>query len=204
MDLLGQLLGIFTLGFIGGMTPGPILTASFTESLRKGFKKSLPVVFMAMTSEISIALLILLAFFSIPIPESVFYSISLIGAGILIWLATKIWKIKTIGGEGDIFDFKKIFLLMIFNGSFWIFWITVCIPQAFLLKNSIQFGQFIFLGVFELGWLIATVALVFIFSRFRSILIKKNYVSIVFKVFSIILVYFALNSIYGSFRFFIK
>lgn len=63
MDLLSQLLGIFILGFIGGMTPGPILTASFTESLRKGFRKSLPVIFMAMASEVLIALLILLVFF---------------------------------------------------------------------------------------------------------------------------------------------
>ena len=186
------------------MTPGPILTASFTESLRKGFIKSLPIIFMAMISEVLIATFILTIFFSTNIPESVFYIISFIGAGVLIWLAVQVWKIKSVGGEGDIFDFKKIFLLMIFNGSFWIFWITVCIPQAFLLKNSIAFGQFVFLGIFELGWLIATTSLVFIFSRFRKFLIKNNYVSIVFKIFSVILVYFAVNLVIESFKYFFK
>jgi threonine/homoserine/homoserine lactone efflux protein len=188
-----QLLGIFALGFIGGATPGPVLTASFTESLRKGFIKSLPIVFMAMISEIIIALFILTLFFSLNVPESIFYIISFIGAGVLVWLALQVWKIKDIGGEGKVFDFKKIFLLMIFNGPFWIFWITICVPQAFLLKEEIAFGQILFLVIFELGWLIATVSLVFIFSRFRSLLIKSNFVSIVFKVFSLILFYFAIK-----------
>ncbi|MFA6251806.1 MAG: LysE family transporter [Candidatus Paceibacterota bacterium] len=204
MDIIVQLFSIFVLGFIGGATPGPILTASFTESLRKGFVKSLPIVFMAMASEIVIASSILTIFFLYDIPEAFFYIISLIGAVVLVWLAIQVWKIKSIGEEGDIFDFKKIFLLMIFNGSFWIFWITVCIPQAFLLKNNIAFGQFVFLGIFELGWLAATVSLVFIFSRFRKFLIKNNYVSIVFKLFSIILIYFAVDLVFESLKYFIK
>ncbi|MFA5080818.1 MAG: LysE family transporter [Candidatus Paceibacterota bacterium] len=204
MELIFKFFSIFVLGFIGGITPGPVLTASFTESLRKGFLKSLPIIFMAMISEIIIALFILTVLFSINIPESIFYIFSFIGAGVLVWLAMQIWKIKNVGGEGEVFDFKKIFILMLFNGSFWIFWITVCVPQAFLLRKDIEFGQFLFLIIFELGWLIATISLVFIFSRFRLFLIKNNFVPIVFKIFSIILVYFAINLLFESFRYFIK
>lgn len=204
MELIFQLFSIFVLGFIGGSTPGPILTASFTESLRKGFIKSLPVIFMAMFSETVVALLILTFLFSAQVPESVFYFISFIGAGILVWLAVQVWKIKSIGGEGEVFDFKKIFALMLFNGSFWIFWITICVPQAFLLQKNIAYGQFLFLAIFELGWLTSTTALVFIFSRFRNLLIKNKIVSIVFKIFSLILVYFAASLLFTSFAYFVK
>jgi threonine/homoserine/homoserine lactone efflux protein len=188
-----QLLGIFILGFIGGATPGPVLAASFTESLRKGFVKSLPIVFMALISEVLIALFILTLFFSINIPKSIFYIISFIGAGVLVWLAVQVWKIKEIGGESQVFDFKKIFLFTVLNGPFWIFWITVCVPQAFLLKEEIAFGQAIFLIIFELGWFVATVSLIFIFSRFRSLLVKSKLIPIAFKVFALILLYFAIR-----------
>lgn len=202
MDIF-QLLGIFILGFIGGATPGPVLAASFTESLRRGFVKSLPIVFMALISEVLIALFILTLFFSINIPKSTFYIISFIGAGVLVWLSLQVWKIKDVGGEGQVFDFKKIFLLMVFNGSFWIFWITICVPQAFLLKEEIAYGQFLFLAIFELGWLIATVSLIFVFSRFRSFLVKSNLVPIVFKIFALILLYFAIKLTITSILYFI-
>jgi len=202
MEILFQLLSIFLLGLIGGANPGPILTASFTEALRKGFAKSLPVVFMAMIAESIIAIFILTLFFSINIPESFFYAISFIGAGVLVWLASQIWKIKKLGGEGEVFSFKKIFLLTIFNGPFWIFWITICIPQAFLLKEQIMGGQILFLIIFELGWFSATVFLTFLFSQFRPFLIKTNFVPIIFKVFALILLFFALKLAITSFLYF--
>lgn len=202
MEILFQLLSIFLLGLIGGANPGPILTASFTEALRKGFAKSLPVVFMAMIAESIVAIFILTLFFSVHIPESFFYAISFIGAGVLVWLAMQIWKIKELGGEGEVFSFKKIFLLTIFNGPFWIFWITICIPQAFLLKEQITGGQILFLIIFELGWFLAATFLTFLFSRFRPFLVKTNFIPIVFKVFALILLFFAIKLAIVSFSYF--
>ncbi len=193
MGILIQIFSVFLLGLIGGANPGPILTASFTEALRKGFLKSLRVIFMAMIAESIVAIFILFLFFSIYIPQIIFYVISLVGAGVLIWLASQVWKIKELGGEGEIFSFKKIFLLTVFNGPFWIFWITICVPQAFLLKEKITGGHILFLILFELGWLFATIFLTFLFSRFRLLLAKSNFVSIVFKIFSLILLFFAIR-----------
>jgi len=193
MGIFFQLISVFLLGLIGGANPGPILTASFTEALRKGFIKSLRVIFMAMIAETIVAIFILTLFFSIDIPQIVFYLISFIGAGVLAWLALQIWKIKEFGSGGEIFSFKKIFLLTVFNGPFWVFWITICVPQAFLLKEKITAGHIIFLILFELGWLIATIFLTFIFSRFRPLLTKRNLISIIFKIFSLILIFFAVR-----------
>ncbi len=153
MELLFQAFSAFILGIIGGAIPGPMLTSAFTESLRKGFVGSLRVIFKALIAETIVAASILGIFFSLRIPIAVFSIVSLFGVIVLIWFALQIWKIKKINDKGEIFSFKKIFLLTISNGPFWIFWITIYIPQAFLLKQKVMGGQFLFLLLFELGWL---------------------------------------------------
>lgn len=191
MSLLFELGSIFILGFIGGAIPGPILTSVFTEVVRKGFGKSLQVIFFAALSEIIVATCILLILFSVHIPQTVFYAISFIGAGVLVWLAMQIWHIKKFGDKGKIFTFKKIFLLTVFNGPLWIFWTTICVPQAYVLSQKIAAGQIVFLFVFELGWFVSTCVLTYLFSRFRPLLIKEKVISNVFKIFALILLLFA-------------
>lgn len=204
MNILFQLLSIALLGLIGGSIPGAILTSAFTEVVRKGFIKSLRVVIYAIISEFIVATLILTIFFSIHIPQNVFYLISFIGAIVLVWIAKQIWVIKSLSDKGKLFDFKKIFLLTIFNGPLWIFWTTICVPQAYLLSQKIYGGQILFIFTFEFGWLTATVALTFLFSRFRPLLIKEGIMTIVFKVFAFILILFAINLIRTSVLYFLR
>lgn len=198
MGILAQIINVFVLGLLGGANPGPILTSAFTEAFRKGFIKSLRVIFRAMLAETIVALFVLLLFFSIDIPETFFYIISIIGAAVLIWIALQVWKVKQIGDQEEIFSFKKIFILTVFNGPFWVFWITICVPQAFLLKEKVLGGQFLFLVLFELGWLLATLFLTFIFSRFREVLSRRNLTQFVFKFFAILLFLFAIKLIFQS------
>lgn len=193
MGLILETINIFLLGVIGGATPGPILASSFTESLRKGFIGSFRIIFMAMVSEIMVALSVLVIFFTFSIPQIIFSLISLAGVLVLIWLASQIWKINKFNEGGEIFTFKKIFLLTILNGPFWIFWITICVPQAFLLKQKIAGGQYLFLILFELGWLFSTVFLTFIFSRFKPLLIKGRLIGLTLKILALILIYFAIR-----------
>jgi threonine/homoserine/homoserine lactone efflux protein len=205
MELLLQLFSIFLLGLVGGSIPGPIMTAAFTESIRRGFIKSLLVIMRALFAESIVAIFILAIFFYLNIPQSIFYIISLSGAFVLFYLAYQVWKIKKIGEEeGEIFSFWKIFILTVLNSSFLIFWITICVPQAFSLKEQIPQGHIIFLLLFELGWFIAITSWTFIFSRFRIFLTKDKVIPIIFKIFSLILLYFAVNSLVDGFKFFIK
>jgi threonine/homoserine/homoserine lactone efflux protein len=204
MGLLVQIFSVLVLGIIGGSVPGPIMAAAFTESIRRGFSKSLLVILRSFIAESIVAIFILTLFFSFNIPSSVFYIISLAGFIMLFYLALQVWKIKKIGEEeGEIFSFWKIFILTILNGSFWIFWITICVPQAFLLKEQIPQGHILFLVLFELGWIIATISWTFIFSRFRSFLTKEKVIPIVFKIFSLILLYFAISLLIKSIKFLI-
>lgn len=199
MFLFGKLLEIFLLGLIGGANPGPILTSVFTVVLNSSFKKSLSIVFKALLAETVVALLILTVVYYLDLPQRYFYIISLLGAAVLIWLATQVWKIKSIDQErGEVFTLTKIFLITILNGGFWIFWITICVPRAFELKSVMPGGHFLFLIIFEIGWLVATVLLGYLFSKFRPLLQKNNLVSATFKVFAILLLFFAMKAIYES------
>ncbi|HEX7042852.1 MAG TPA: hypothetical protein VF189_06375 [Patescibacteria group bacterium] len=204
MDLLFEFISIVVLGLIGGSIPGAILTSAFTEVIREGFLKSLKVIFYALISEVIVASLILVLLFSIHIPQTVFYLISFVGALVLIWIAKQIWAIKKLHDNGKIFDFKKIFLLTFFNGPLWIFWTTICVPQAYILSKKVVFGQGLFLFLFEIGWLSATLLLTFIFSRFRPLLVKEGVVSKVFKLFAIILGFFAIRLVVESISYFVK
>lgn len=204
MSLALRFAEIFLLGLIGGSVPGPILTSVFADVLARGFKKSLLVVMKAMIAETLIAVLILFIFFWWDIPEIFFYVISFGGAIVLFWLAKQVWSIEKIATDKkkNIFTFPKLLLLTLLNGSFWIFWITICVPRAFELNEMISGGHLFFIFFMELGWFISTAGLGYIFSRFRPLLLKKKFVSTIFKIFAFVLVFFGLKSMWGSFLFF--
>lgn len=206
MESTGNLLlSALVLGLIGGAIPGPIITAVFTEIIQTGFARSFRIIFLALFAETIVALFCLVSVASLHLSEGIFRLISLVGAGILIWLATLIWKITKIDTKQRIhFSTAKIFVLTVSNGALWIFWITISVPRAILLSYQIKFGDYLFLMIFELGWLIATVGIAFIFSRFRTWLSQPHIVPLIFKICALAFVYFALDAIYQTTRFFLK
>ncbi len=203
--MINELITAFVLGLIGGMIPGPVLTAIFTEILQSSFLKSFRIIFIAMFTETVVALVSLVILISLNFSEAVFRGISFIGAIILIWIATSIWKIKKIdSGKKVYFGFWKISAMILANGVLWTFWITICVPKAIFLGNQLFLGEYFFLGFVEIGWFLSTTLLAFIFSRFRNLLSRPKIIPIVFKVFALTFFYFAIDMTYKSIIFFIK
>ena len=203
--MINDLISAIILGLIGGLIPGPVLTATFTEILQGGFWKSFRIIIIAMATETTVALVSLVALSALNLPESVFRAISFLGAGILIWISTSIWKIKKIDkGEQIHFSAGKIAAMIIANGVLWTYWITVCIPKAMLLNQKLPLGNLIFLIMVEIGWLVSTTGVAFIFSRFRKLLSHPKVVPVMFKIFSLTFIYFAVDMIYKSIIFFRK
>ncbi len=202
--MINELVSAFALGLVGGAIPGPILTAIFTEILQVGLIKSFRIILLGMLTETIVALVCLVGLSSFHFPESVFRAISFLGAIILIWLASSIWKIKQIDTKKRVhFSAWKIVVMILANGALWIFWITVCVPKAILLSHTIAFGGLFFLLFVEIGWLVSTASIAFVFSRFRGWLSKPYIVPIIFKLFALAFVYFAVTSIYQSIVFFL-
>jgi threonine/homoserine/homoserine lactone efflux protein len=198
-----EIISAIVLGLIGGVIPGPVLTATFTEILQSGFYKSMRIIFWAMLTETVVALISLLLLSSMGFSEAFFRAISFIGAGILIWISTSIWKVTRIDSDERVhFSLGKISAMIMANGVLWTFWITVCVPRAILLSERIHFGQFLFLMLVEIGWLVSTVSVAIIFSSFRKMLSNPKVVPIIFKVFALVFIYFAINMVYSSVKFF--
>ncbi len=203
--MIDELITAFMLGLIGGMIPGPVITAIFTEILQSSFVKSLRIIFIAMFTETLVALCSLVFFISLNISEAFFRGISIFGSLILILLGISIWKIKKIdSGEKVNFRFWKISTIILANGVLWTFWITICIPKAIFLNNQLFLGEYFFLGLVEIGWLLSTTILAFIFSRFRKLLSKPKIIPIIFKIFALTFFYFAIDMTYKSIIFFIQ
>ncbi len=199
-----EIVSAFVLGLIGGVIPGPVLAATFTEILQSGMLKSMRIILWAMLTETVVALISLLALSSMNFSESFFQGLSVVGAAILIWISTSIWKVHKIDTEEKVhFSLGKISAMILANGVLWTFWITVCVPKAIMLNNKAAFGNYLFLLLVEIGWLISTVLVAVIFSRFRKILSNPKVVPIIFKIFALVFVYFAVDMVYRSIRFFL-
>lgn len=199
-----EIVSAFILGLIGGVIPGPVLAATFTEILQSGLLKSMRIILWAMLTETVVALISLLALSSMNFSESFFQGLSVVGAAILIWISTSIWKVHKIDNEEKVhFSLGKISAMIMANGVLWTFWITVCVPKAIMLNEKVAFGNYLFLLLVEIGWLISTVLVAVIFSRFRKILSNPKVVPIIFKIFALVSVYFAVDMVYRSIKFFL-
>lgn len=191
-----SLVEAFLLGLVGGAVPGPILTGTFTEILNLGFLRGIRVIFYALIAETAGALLVFFIFYAVGLNHLAIQIISACGAIILFWLGCQVWKIKEINTETkQILTFPKIVLLTVFNSGYWIFWITIGVPKAFIFNATVYGGKYIFLVIFELAWLVMTLALAFIFYQFRPLLQRKNLIGTTFKVLAVILVLLGIKTL---------
>ena len=203
--MIHELIIALMLGLIGGVIPGPVITAVFTEILQSGYLKSLRIIMIALVTETLVALFSLLVFDALGFNETFFRGLSLAGAAILIWIAISLWKVRTLdSGEKVHFGLWKIVIMILSNGVLWTYWITICIPKAILLGDTVHLGQYIFMGLVQLGWLISTLMVAFLFSRFRKALSRPKVIPVLFKIFALAFAYFAIDMIIKSIQYFIQ
>lgn len=201
--MVQELVIAFMLGLIGGVIPGPVITAVFTEILQSGYLKSLRIIFIALVTESLVAVISLLFLHSMNFNESFFRALSLAGAAILIWISVSLWKVRTLDTRQKVhFGFWKIIVMILSNGVLWTYWLTICIPKAILLNDEVHLGAYAFMGLVQLGWLISTLVVGFLFSRFRKILSRPKVIPVLFKIFALAFAYFAVDMVYNSTRYF--
>ena len=201
--MIHELVIALMLGLIGGVIPGPVITAVFTEILQSGFLKSLRIIMIALVTETVVAIICLLILGSLGFNEAFFRGLSLAGAVILVWIAITIWKVRTLdSGEKVHFGLWKVIIMILSNGVLWTYWITICIPKAILLGDTVNLGQYLFMGLVQLGWLISTVVVAFLFSRFRKVLSRPQVIPVLFKIFALAFAYFAIDMIIKSIQYF--
>ena len=70
--MIHELVIAVMLGLIGGVIPGPVITAVFTEILQSGYLKSLRIIMIALVTETLVALVSLLILDSLGFNETFF------------------------------------------------------------------------------------------------------------------------------------
>lgn len=201
--MIQELVIAFMLGLIGGVIPGPVITSVFTEILQNGLPSSLRIILIALITETLVAIASLFLLGSLQLHEGFFRGLSLAGAAILIWIAVSLFRVKRLDTDEKVhFTTLKIIAMILTNGVLWTYWITVCIPKAILLGQDVTLGAYLFMGLVQLGWLISTLLLAILFSRFRRLLSKPKAIPLIFKIFAGAFAYFAADMIYQSIRYF--
>ena len=189
--MIQELIIAFMLGLIGGVIPGPVITAVFTEILQSGFRGSLRIILIALVMETLVAVISLLLMESLQLNEGFFRILSMAGAALLLWIAASIFRVRQLDTDRKVhFGTPKIMLMILTNGVLWTYWITVCIPKAILLGQTLHLGAYLFMGLVQLGWLISTLLLALLFARFRKILSGPRVFPVLFKIFAGAFVYF--------------
>ena len=106
--MIHELIVALMLGLIGGLIPGPVITAVFTEILQSGYLRSMRIIFIALVTETLVALISLLLLASLGFNEAFFRGLSLAGAVILLWISVSLWKIRSLESGGKVhFGFWK-------------------------------------------------------------------------------------------------
>lgn len=199
-----EIITAVTLGLIGGLIPGPVITAVFTQILQSGYRSSLRIIFIALAIETLVAFVSLLLITSLGLQESVFRILSFAGAAVLVWIALGLWKIRTLDTDEKVFFGPwKIIVMILTNGVLWTYWITICIPRAMLLGAEIPLGEYLFMALVQTGWLISTLIISYVFSHFRNLLSQPRIIPFAFKIFALIFIYFAVDMTWKSILFFL-
>lgn len=196
--LVLRLIEVLFLGFLCGLIPGPVVTAVFTETIRKGPKGAHRIILWAATGEMVMSVTCV-ALLSLIDPTSVVFSaLSVFGALVLCSFAWDLWRVEEISEHEPLFSNQRILVLSLMNGMAWIFWITVCTPQAVALGTLFSGGQWIFILLFELGWLASTFSLCYLFGLFRPYFQSNKTLHLLYRTIAILFLIFALKLAIGS------
>lgn len=168
------LLEAFGLGLVGGVVPGSVLTILLVSVLQGGYRAGLRAFLWALFAEVTIVLILLTIVFNLPLTETVFAYVGLVGGLVLFYFGTQVLKIKTIDAptETTTFSALKIYVLSATNAPLYIFWITVCAPLIYQMTEaqSLVVSAALFMTAFEIGWGLATFLVMLAFVKARAYL----------------------------------
>jgi threonine/homoserine/homoserine lactone efflux protein len=146
-SLLTIFAGAFVVGLSGAMAPGPVLTVTISETLKRGFRAGpLIVLGHALLEIVLLALIVggLGPFFENPIVNKV---ILIVGACVLLWMGTiTILRNKentesALNAEGTETPYGPVLagIVLSVSNPFWIIW-WVSIGMGFITQ-SLQYGM---------------------------------------------------------------
>ncbi|MEM4525777.1 MAG: LysE family transporter [Methanothermobacter sp.] len=169
----------FMIGLSGAMAPGPLLTVTISDSLKKGSKAGPLLVLGHVIGEVLLILLILGGLSWLITSSLASAWVGLIGGAVMIFLGLNMMRDTTpIMESGDFKDFglvSKGFMTSVSNPYFFIWWGTV---GAALMFKGMELAKLTGLAAFLIGhWSsdFAWYGIVSFFSARGKLILKSSY-----------------------------
>lgn len=200
-DFIPLLIAGITLGLSAGVSPGPLMALTISETLKYGIKAGLLVAFVPVITDlpiITVSLFILSQFQDITLFIVI---ISILGAFYLFYLGyenLKLINIKIDESSGKNSSFKKGVITNYTNPNPYIFWITIGGPILIAAYNFSPVNSFAFITGFYFFLVGVKVLLVIVGGRFKNFFQTIWYVSVI-KFLGVILIFFGLILLFDSY-----
>lgn len=150
----------FVVAFSGAMMPGPLLTATISESTRRGFRAGPLMIVGHATLELAFVIALLLGLSPFLKQDKVFVVVALTGGAILLWMAAGMFRsLPTLRLSWEAGASTRRYLplcgllLSIANPYWFVWWATIGV--VFILKSSQQGLGLVGVIAFYVGHILA-------------------------------------------------
>ena len=178
-DLWSLILLGFTLGLPSGLSPGPILALTISETLKHGTKEGLKVAFSPLITDVPIIVLSVFILSNFSGLDFLLGVITLSGASFLLYLAYKDITRKESNlieiDDSEINSLKKAVITNFLNANPYIFWMSIGGPILIEGYMQSRMGVVFFLISFYFFLIISKVAVAVVGGKLQSFFRGKIY-----------------------------
>jgi len=191
-------------GFISGISPGPLLILTISETLKSGYKAGIKVSLSPIITDLPIILFILLLFNRLSSYSEILGIIGLCGALFLIYLAIECLNFKEIKidiektSSGSL---KKGVITNFLNPHPYLFWFTVGIPTVIKAYKTSFIYSLIFILCFYSTLIGSKILITLFVQRSRKFISGRIYFFII-KISGILLILFSILLICDGLKYF--
>jgi threonine/homoserine/homoserine lactone efflux protein len=148
---MDPLLFAVSVGFVSGVSPGPLMTLVMTSTLERGFRAGLLTSLAPLLTDAPIVILSLLVLRELP--ESFLAGITVAGGAFIVWVGVQTMRSSqpTTAGESEAparRDLLRGAVVNLLNPHPWLFWTTVGAPLLIGVWAEEPWRAVVFLAVF--------------------------------------------------------
>ena len=202
--MIDYLITGITLGFVAGISPGPLLILVITETIKYNRKEGIKMAFVPLLSDLPIVFFSIFAIHKLSDSNKLLGIISLLGAGFLVYLAFENIRIRTKELRFETSESKTIkkgVFANFLSPHPYLFWMLVGGPITIKAYNENLLSAVLFIVGFYVFIVGTKITIAYLSDKSKNILSSKYYVIIVkflgfvLLLFSIILIKDGLNFI---------
>jgi threonine/homoserine/homoserine lactone efflux protein len=180
--LFDYLITGIALGFIAGISPGPLLVLVITETIKYNRKEGIKMALVPLISDLPIVFLSIFVIHKISDSENLLGIISLLGAAFLVYLAYENIRIKTIEicfEKPESKTLKKGIIANFLSPHPYLFWMLVGGPISIKAYNESFMTAVLFISGFYVFIVGTKIVIAYLSDKSKNVLSNKYYVVIV-------------------------